>query len=68
MITIKGWHDRKDMYVISKAYENIAVETAVQMIESVKDGPAEGRIRMPGNVMFGYNRYPNGRIVIRQLA
>ena len=67
MIIIKGWRDRKDMCVISKACENIAAETAVEMLESVKDGPAEGRIRMPGGRMFGYSRYPNGRIIIKQI-
>ena len=68
MITIKGWHDRKDMCVISKAYENIDASTALEMIEAAKTGAAEGRIRLPGGKMFGYNRYLNGRIIIKQLA
>jgi len=68
MITIKGWTNRRDMCIVSKAYEHIAAETAVEMINAAKTGPAEGRIRMPGGRMFGYNRYPNGKIVVRQLA
>jgi len=67
MITVKGWHDRKDVYVISKACEHIAVETAMKLIEAAKTGPDEGHIRMPGGRMFGYSRYPNGRIIIKQI-
>ena len=67
MIVIKGWRDNKDMYVMSKACENIAVETAVEMIESVKTGSTEGRIRLPGGRIFQYNRYSNGRIVLTQI-
>ena len=65
---IKGWCDNKDMCIISKACEHIDVETVVEMINAAKDGPAEGRIRLPGGKMLQYNRYPNGRIVIEQLA
>jgi len=68
MIVIKGWRDRKDMCVISKACEHIAAETVVEMINAAKDGPAEGRIRLPGGKMLQYNRYPNGRIILEQLA
>ena len=68
MITIRGWVNRKDMSIVSKACENIAAETAVSLIEAAKTGHAEGDIRMPGGMMLKYNRYPNGRIVIRQLA
>ena len=67
MITIKGWRDNKDMCIISKACENIAAETAMMLIESVKSGPAEGSIRLPGGVMLEYNRYSNGRIILRQI-
>ena len=65
---IKGWTNRRDVYVISKAYECIDFSTVVEMLESVKTGHAEGNIRLPGGMMLKYNRYPNGRIVIRQLA
>ena len=65
---IKGWIDRKDMCVISKAYENISVETAMSLIEAAKTGSVEGCIRLPGGKMLQYNRFPNGRIIIRQLA
>ena len=65
---IKGWCDNKDMCFISKACENIAVETAVSLIEAAKTGPAEGCIRLPGGKMLQYNRFPNGRSIIRQLA
>ena len=68
MITIKGWTNRKDMCVISKAHEHIAAETAIQMLEAAKTGPSDGRIRMPGGKMFQYNRYSNGRIILEQLA
>lgn len=66
MITIKGWTNRRDMCVISLACEHIAAETAVMLIEAAKDGPVEGRIRLPGGKMLEYNRYSNGRIVIKQ--
>ena len=56
------------MCIISKAYEHIDVETAVQMLESAKTGSTEGRIRMPGGRIFQYNRYSNGRIILEQLA
>lgn len=68
MITIKGWTNRRDMCIISKACENIAAETAVSLIEAAKTGPSDGRIRMPGGKMLKYNRYPNGRIILEQLA
>lgn len=68
MITIKGWKNSKNMCIISKAYEHIDVETAVQMLESAKTGPSDGCIRMPGGKMLEYNRYSNGRIIIKQLA
>ena len=68
MIVIKGWRDRKDMCVISKACEHIAAETAVSLIEAAKTGPSDGCIRMPGGVMLEYNRYSNGRIIIKQIA
>lgn len=64
---IKGWTNRRDVYVISKAYENIDFSTAVSLIESAKTGSAEGHIRLPGGKMLEYNRYSNGRIVIRQI-
>ena len=68
MIVIRGWVDHPNMCIVSKACENIAAETAVEMINAAKDGPAEGRIRLPGGKMLQYNRFPNGRIIIRQLA
>ena len=68
MIIIKGWRDNKDMCIVSKAHEHIAAETAVSLIEAAKTGPAEGCIRLPGGKMLQYNRFPNGRIIIRQLA
>ena len=68
MIVIKGWRDRKDMCIVSKAHEHIAAETAIQMLEAAKTGPSDGRIRMPGGKMFQYNRYSNGRIILEQLA
>lgn len=68
MITIKGWVDHKNLVIISKACENIAVETAMKLIEAAKTGHAEGNIRLPGGKMLQYNRFPNGRIIIRQLA
>lgn len=68
MITIKGWTQRPDMCIISKAHENIAAETAVEMINAAKTGPAEGCIRLPGGKMLKYDRYSNGRIIIKQLA
>ena len=67
MITIKGWTNCKDMCVISKAYEHIAAETAVEMLEAAKTGSTEGRIRLPGGRIFQYNRCPNGRIIIKQI-
>ena len=63
MIIIKGWRDNKDMCIVSKAHEHIAAETAVEMINAAKDGPAEGKIRLPGGKMLEYNRYSNGRIM-----
>ena len=68
MIVVKGWADRKDMCIVSKAHEHIAAETAIQMLEAAKTGPSDGRIRMPGGKMFQYNRYSNGRIILEQLA
>ena len=67
MIVIKGWRDNKDMCFISKAYEHIDASTAVAMLEVAKTGPDEGHIRVPGGRMFGYSRYPNGRIIIKQI-
>ena len=67
MIVIKGWRDRKDMCVISKAHEHITAETAMMLIEASRTGPAEGRIRMPGGMMMEYNRNRDGRIVIKQI-
>lgn len=67
MITIKGWHDRKDMCIVSKADENISFETAMMMLEASRTGPSVGRIRLPGGRMFEYNRYANGRIIIEQI-
>ena len=60
MITIKGWTNRRDMCVISKACERIDAETAVSLIEAAKTGSAEGRIRLPGGKMLEYSRYSNG--------
>jgi hypothetical protein len=68
MIMIKGWVDHPNMCVVSKACEHIAAETAVEMINAAKDGPAEGNIRLPGGRILQYNRFPNGRIIIKQLA
>ena len=68
MIIIKGWRDNKDMCIVSKAHEHIAAETAVEMINAAKDGPAEGKIRLPGGKMLEYNRYSNGRIIIKQIV
>ena len=68
MIVIKGWRDNKDMCIISKACENIAAETAVEMLEAAKTGSTEGKIRLPGGRIFNFNRYPNGRIVLTQIA
>ena len=67
MITIKGWCDRKDICIISKACERIDASTAMEMLESVKSGPDEGRIRLPGGTMLEYSRYANGRIIIKQI-
>lgn len=67
MIMIKGWTNRRDMCVISLACEHIAAETAVMLIEAAKDGPVEGYIRRPGGTMFQYNRYTNGRIIVKQI-
>ena len=67
MIVIKGWTNRRDMCVISLACEHIAAETAVMLIEAAKDGPVEGYIRRPGGTMFQYNRYTNGRIIVKQI-
>lgn len=67
MITIKGWVDNPNMCIISKAHEHISAETAMMLIKSAKDGSTEGRIRMPGGMMMMYNRYRDGRIVIRQI-
>ena len=64
---IKGWCDRKDMCVISKAREHIDVSTAMEMIEASKIGPVEGYIRRPGGTILKYNRYRDGRIVIKQI-
>ena len=64
---IKGWTNRRDMCVISLACEHIAAETAVMLIEAAKDGPVEGYIRRPGGTMFQYNRYTNGRIIVKQI-
>ena len=68
MIVIKGWTNCKDMCIASKACEHITVETAVQMLESAKTGSTEGKIRLPGGRIFNFNRYPNGRIVLTQIA
>lgn len=68
MITIKGWVDHKNLVIMSKACENIDASTALEMIESVKTGSTEGRIRLPGGRIFNFNRYPNGRIVLTQIA
>lgn len=68
MITIKGWKNSKNMCIISKAYEHIDVSTAVMLIEASRTDSAEGRIRLPGGMMFEYNRNHDGRIVIRQIA
>lgn len=68
MITIKGWTNRKDMCIVSKACEHIDVSTAVEMLEAAKTDSTEGRIRLPGGKMFEYNRNHDGRIVIRQIA
>ena len=65
---IKGWTNRRDVCVISKAYECIDFSTVVEMINAAKDGPAEGKIRLPGGKMLEYNRYSNGRIIIKQIA
>ena len=64
---IKGWTNRRDMCIISKGSERIDVETVVEMINAVKDGPNEGYIRRPGGTMFQYNRYTNGRIIVKQI-
>ena len=68
MITIKGWKNSKNMCIVSKAHEHINVETAVQMLEASRTGPSVGRIRLPGGRMFEYNRYANGRIIVKQSA
>ena len=68
MIIIKGWTNRRDMCIVSKACEHIDFSTAVSLIESAKTGSAEGHIRLPGGTMLQYNRYVNGRIILRQLA
>ena len=68
MIIIKGWVDHKNLVIMSKACENIAVETAMKLIEAAKTGSTEGNIRLPGGRMLQYNRYSNGRIIIKQLA
>lgn len=67
MIIIKGWKNSKNMCITSKACEHITAETAMMLIEASRTGPAEGRIRMPGGMMMMYNRYRDGRIVIRQI-
>ena len=68
MIIIKGWVNRKDMCIVSKACERIDFSTAVEMLEAAKTGSTEGCIRMPGGRMLEYNRYSNGRIIIKQIA
>jgi len=68
MIVVKGWVDHPNMCIVSKACENIAAETAVQMLESAKTGDAEGNIRLPGGRILHYNRYVNGRIIIKQIV
>ena len=68
MITIKGWKNSKNMCIVSKAHEHINVETAVQMLEAAKTGSTEGKIRLPGGRIFNFNHYPNGRIVLTQIA
>ena len=65
MIVIKGWVDHPDFSF--RACEHIAAETAVMLIEAAKDGPVEGYIRRPGGTMFQYNRYTNGRIIVKQI-
>ena len=67
MITIRGWVDHPNMCIVSKA-ENIDASTALAMINAAKNGPAEGKIRLPGGRILRYNRYANGRIIIKQLA
>lgn len=64
---IKGWTNRRDMCIISKACENIAAETAVMLIAAAKDGPVKGYIRMPGGTILKYDRYSSGRIIIEQI-
>jgi len=68
MIVIRGWVDHPNMCIVSKACESIAAETAVQMLESAKTGDAEGNIRLPGGRILHYNRYVNGRIIIKQIV
>ena len=68
MITIKGWVDHKNLVIMSKACENITVETAMKLIEAAKTGPSDGCIRLPGGRILEYNRYSNGRIVLKQIA
>jgi len=68
MIVVKGWVDHPDFSFRCKCGDNLTPQQAVSMIEASKTGPAEGRIRLPGGKMLEYNRYSNGRIVLRQLA
>ena len=67
MIVIKGWVDHPDFSFRCKCGDNLTPQQAVMLINAVKDGHAEGDIRMPGGMMLKYNRYPNGRIIIKQI-
>lgn len=68
MIIVKGWVDHPDVCVVSKVHEHISFETAILLIGAAKDGPVKGYIRMPGGMILEYNRYANGRIVVKQSA
>ena len=68
MIMIKGWVDHPDFSFRCKCGDNLTPQQAVMLIESVKTGSTEGNIRLPGGRILRYNRYPNGRIILEQLA
>ena len=67
MIEIKGWADHPDFSIRCKCEDNLTPQQAVMLINAVKDGPNVGRIRLPGGTILEYNRYPSGRIAIRQM-
>ena len=67
MIVIRGWVDHPDFSFRCKCGDNLTPQQAVMLINAVKDGPAFGRIRLPGGTILEYNRYPSGRIAIKQI-